>query len=176
MTEAGETPDAAEQRGLALMREASERIIDAMERLAAAWVVRMVESVLDFWGQLEPAARHAALDRAREAGATAAARVTADLRTLFARDPAEQRTTPLELVRTLRAEATEVLCAAGVPEVERDVFEVRSFPDDVYGIVPRSLADLDPTDEDLAPTLLAWGVGKSTVLRARALRADMGER
>ena len=175
MTDAGESADADEQRGLALMREASARIVDAVERLAAAWVVRTVESVLDFWGRLEPSARRAALDRAQEAGATAAARVTADLRTLFACDPAEQRTTPLELVRTLRAEATDVLRAAGVPEVERDVFEVRSFPDDDYGIVPRSLADLDPADEDLAPTLLAWGVGKSTVLRARALRAGLGE-
>jgi hypothetical protein len=170
-----EDADAAEERGMALMAEASARIIEAVERLGARWVVRVVESVLDAWGQLDAIARETALEHARAAGIQAAARATAELRALFARDPADQRTTPLEVVRTLRAEATEILRRAGVPEVARDVFEVRSFPDDIYGIVPRSLGDLDPTDEELAPTLLAWGVGKSIVLRARALRADLGK-
>jgi hypothetical protein len=175
MTDAGEDPEVAEARGMGIMAEASARIVDAVERLAAAWVVRAVQSVVDAWGRLEVAARDDALGRAQRAGSDAAARVTGELRALFACDPADQRTTPLQVVRTLRHEATAVLRDAGVPEVDRDVFEVRSFPDDVYGIVPRSLADLDPTDEDLAPTLLAWGVGKSTVLRARTLRTDMGE-
>jgi hypothetical protein len=88
-------------------------------------------------------------------------------------DAAAQRSTPLAVVRSLRAEATEVLEAAGVPAVERDEFEVRSFPDDRYGIVPRSLGDLAPADDDLAALLMVWGVGKANVLRARALRHDM---
>lgn len=168
-------PNSAEERGLALMEEASARIVTAVDELGAAWVERIVEAVVDVWARLDDAARERAQAQARDAGVRAANRVATDLRTLFALDPAEQRTTPLELVRTLRSEATAVLRDAGVPPVERDEFEIRAFPDDVYGIVPRSLADLDPTNEDLAPTLLAWGVGKSSVLRARALRADLGE-
>ena len=77
----------------------------------------------------------------------------------------EQRTTPLAIVRSLRREPTAVLQAVGIPAVERDEFDTRAFPDDEYGLVPHSLADLG--DEDLAPMLMVWGVGKSKALRAR---------
>ena len=84
--------------------------------------------------------------------------------TLFARDPAEQRTTPLQIVRGLVAAPTAVLAAAGVPGVVRDAFEERAFPDDEYDLVPRTLGDLG--DPDLGPLLLAWGIAKAAVLRA----------
>jgi hypothetical protein len=168
-------PDADEQRGLDLMNAAAARIVSAVDELGARWVERTVMAIVDAWDGLDPARYDDIRAAAGRAGDTATARVATDLRALFALDPAEQRTTPLELVRTLRFEVTEVLRAADVPEVERDEFEVRSFPDDLYGIVPRSLGDLDPADEELGPTLLAWGMGKSTVLRARALRDDMGK-
>jgi hypothetical protein len=50
-----------------------------------------------------------------------------------------------------------------VPEVERDSFDTRAFPDDVYGIVPKSIVELG--DEDLGGALLAWGMGKARTLR-----------
>jgi hypothetical protein len=50
----------------------------------------------------------------------------------------------------------------------RDAFEERSLPDDVYGLAPRTLADLG--DDAAAPMMLAWGVGKATVLRAEAAK------
>jgi hypothetical protein len=59
-----------------------------------------------------------------------------------------------------------VLQAAGVPEVVRDQYESRAFPDDVYGIVLHTPAELG--DDDLGGALLAWGLGKAKVLRARA--------
>ena len=96
--------------------------------------------------------------------------MTAELRAFFALDVAQQRTTPLAIVRTLRTEATEVLARAGVPAVERDPYEVRAFPDDIYGIVPHALTELG--DDDLGPTLLVWGLGKSAVLRARSNRHE----
>ena len=94
-------------------------------------------------------------------------------RALFAVDPVDHRATPLEIVRSLRREPTQLLARSGVPPVPRDQYETRSFPDDVYGIVPRSLADLG--DEELGHQMLAWGIGKTTVLRARsALPGDRG--
>ena len=75
--------------------------------------------------------------------------------------------------RLSRSEATAVLADAGVPPVERDEYDERAFPDDLYGIVPKSLGDLG--DPDLAPMLMAWGLGKSTVLRARVPRPDPGD-
>ena len=102
-------------------------------------------------------------------GATATARVVAELRALFALDPAAQRATPLEIVRSAYREPTAVLAAAGIPPVARDDFDERAWPDDRYGLVPRTLGDLG--DPDLAPLHFAWGMAKAGVLRARAERA-----
>jgi hypothetical protein len=148
-----------------LMAEAAQRLVAGVERLGADWVVGAVAAIVDAWGRLDPDARAATFEQARLRGDLAAARAARELRALFALDPAAQRATPLEIVRSLRREATEVLAAAGVPEVERDPYESRAFADDVYRIVPRSLADLG--DEELGGALLAWGLGKARALRER---------
>ena len=59
-----------------------------------------------------------------------------------------------------------MLHAAGIPEVVRDPFEIRAFPDDEYGIVLKTPAELG--DDELGGALLAWGMGKAKVLRSRA--------
>ena len=84
---------------------------------------------------------------------------------MFARDPAAQRATPLQIVRALVFAPTGVLRDAGVPGVVRDAFEERAFPDDEYDLSPRTLSDLG--DPDLGPQLLAWGLAKAAVLRSR---------
>jgi hypothetical protein len=91
--------------------------------------------------------------------------VAADLAALLAVDAAEQRATPLEVIRTAVMEPTAVLAAAGLPDVVRDAFDERSWPDDRFGLVPRTLRDVDA---DLAAVHFAWGVAKAAVLRARA--------
>ena len=73
--------------------------------------------------------------------------------------------TPLQIVRMLVAAPTAVLRDAGVPGVVRDAFEERAFPEDEYDLSPRTLSDLG--DPDLGPQLLAWGLAKAAVLRAR---------
>jgi hypothetical protein len=158
-------PD-AEAAGRALMAEGEARLIEGVTRLGPRWVVRAVTGLIDAYGRLDAAAGVAAVTAATEAGAQAGARVADELRGLFALDPAAQRATPLEIIRSLRREATEVLRAAGVPEVVRDPFEARAFPDDVYGIVLKTPAELG--DDELGGALLAWGLGKAKVLRARA--------
>jgi hypothetical protein len=147
------------------MADGAHSLISGVERLAAGWVVRAVAGVVDAWGRLDDAARATTLADARVAGERAANRVAGELRALFALDAAEQRATPLEIIRSLRREATQVLAAAGIPPVERDEYEERAFPDDVYAIVPKSAVDLG--DDELGGALLAWGVGKARVLRER---------
>jgi hypothetical protein len=121
--------------------------------------------VLDAWGRLDDAER-AQVDQAVEAAAReATARVVAELGVLLAADPTQQRATPLELVRGAVREPTAVLRAAGVPPVVRDDFEERAWPDDRYGLTPRAAGDLG--DPELGPMLLAWGLAKSAVVRAR---------
>jgi hypothetical protein len=147
------------------MEEAAARILDGVEQHAAAWVLRAVTNILDAWGRLDTSAYVAAIAHARDEGNFAAERVTAELAVFFATDVDDQRTTPLAIVRSLRVEATNVLMAAGVPPVERDPYDERAFPDDIYGIVPKDLGELG--DEDLGGALIAWGLGKSGVLRDR---------
>jgi hypothetical protein len=159
-------PSSTEADGFALMAQGAGRLIEGVARLGPAWVVRAVTTLVDAWGKLDSAGRADAIAAATAAGEQAAVRVETELRTLFALDPAAQRATPLEIIRSLRREASAVLHAAGVPEVVRDPFETRAFPDDLYGIVLKSPAELG--DDDLGGALLAWGIGKAKVLRSRA--------
>jgi hypothetical protein len=170
MDDAADDPGATEARGIERMAEAGAAIVAGVEQHAVAWTERVVTGLADHWGRLDPERRDALIADARDAGGRARARVTAELRAFFALDVAQQRTTPLAIVRTLRTEATEVLARAGIPPVERDPYEVRAFPDDIYGIVPHALIELG--DDDLGPTLLVWGLAKSAVLRARSNRHE----
>jgi len=147
------------------MADGARTLISGVERLGAAWVVRAVAGVVDAWGRLDEDRRSATLAEAQVAGQRAATRVAGELRALFAIDPAAQRATPLEIIRSLRREPTQILAAAGIPPVDRDQYDERAFPDDVYAIVPKSAADLG--DDDLGGALLAWGIGKARVLRER---------
>jgi hypothetical protein len=121
--------------------------------------------IVDAWGQLDTDARTTTHAAAESAAGPATVRVVAQLRELFARDPADQRATPLQIVRSLVAAPTAVLRDAGVPGVVRDPFEERAFPEDEYDLSPRTLGDLG--DPELGPLLLAWGLAKAAVLRAR---------
>jgi len=154
-----------EARALAGLDEAGAAIVAGVERQVPGWVQRQVVRLLDAWGRAPDEARVRAETQSAEAGTAAARRVVDELRALFAVDPTHQQATPLEVVRTAYREPTAVLAAAGVPPVVRDEFDERAWPDDVYGLVPRTLGDLG--DAELAPLHLAWGMAKATVIRAR---------
>jgi hypothetical protein len=137
-------------------------------RTLPGWVITKVAFIADAWGRLDDDARSRLDAAAIAAGDAAAARVVASLTELFAAPALEQRTTPLEIVRSATREVTEVLASAGIPPVERDEFAERAFPGDQYDVTPATLADLG--DDDLGPLQLAWGLAKAKVLRAD--RAD----
>jgi hypothetical protein len=143
--------------------EASAAIVAGVERTLPTWVEARIAFIADAWGSLDVEARARLDARARDAAASTTKRVVAELRALFATDAAAQRSTPLEIVRSAVREPTEVLAGAGIPAIERDEFEERAFPDDQYGLTPRTLADLG--DEALGPLQLAWGLAKVGVLR-----------
>ena len=147
----------------ARLEETGAAIVRGVERCLPGWVEREVARILDAWGRLDAGARARALADAWAAGSTATTRVTAELRALLATPVTEQRETPLEVVRSAYREPTQVLATAGVPPVVREPFDERAWPDDVYGLVPRSLADLG--DDELGPLHLAWGLAKAAALR-----------
>ena len=86
------------------------------------------------------------------------------MRSLVETDLDDQRTNPLSLLRDATRFAHAVLADAGVPEVARDQFSTRSFPDDVYGLVPAAWEDVDPALHELG---LTWGAAKAFVFKAR---------
>jgi hypothetical protein len=153
------------------LKNASAAIVEGVARCGADWVVGSVTRLVDAWGRLDAEPRAATIAAAVDVSGPATANVVARLRELFALDPAEQRTTPLQIVRTIVAAPTAVLRDAGVPGVARDPFEERAFPDDEYDLSPRTLSDLG--DPDLGPQLLAWGLAKAAVLRARTRPEDV---
>jgi hypothetical protein len=172
MTSPAPGPDetSAEAHALALLHEADDAIVAGVERELAGWVQRSVAHILDGWREVAPDAldadaRAQAERDAATAGAAARTRVAAELQALFALDPEEQRATPLQVVRTAHREPTALLSSLGVPHVVRDEFDERSFPDDVYGLVPHTLGDLG--DPELGPLHLAWGMAKTRLLKVR---------
>jgi hypothetical protein len=147
-----------------ILDESGAAIVAGVERCGPGWVEEQVGRVLNAWARLDAGERGRVEAQARAAGVAAATRVARSLRDLLATPVERQRSTPLELVRTLYREPTAVLAAAGVPPVMREEFDARTWPDDRYGLVPRTLADLG--DPDLGPLHLAWGLAKAAALRA----------
>ena len=159
-----------EAAGLALMEEAGVAIVAGVERLAAAWVVRVVTGIVDAWGRLDDAARDATT-RPRPSGRRGRRGRVVGASSERSSRPIRRGSAPPRSRSCAACASRRRQCSTrrASPPVERDPFDARSFPDDEYAIVPRSLADLG--DDELAPMLMAWGLGKARVLRARALRS-----
>jgi hypothetical protein len=138
-------------------------MVAGVEAHLPAYLLRRTARLLDAWDGATGADRADTAARLRDAVEAATGRVAAELRRLIDTEPAAQHATPLEVVRGAVREPTVVLRAAGMPAVARDEFEERSFPDDRYGLAPRTFADLD---DALGPEQLVWGLAKAALLRA----------
>ncbi|HEX6395322.1 MAG TPA: hypothetical protein VFZ97_17950 [Acidimicrobiales bacterium] len=137
------------------LSEYAQALADGIEGDLPGWVVRCVERVMVAWsGSFSDELARAS----RVVGERAAADVGGEVRRLLTADIDEQWTTPLELVRSAVRYPTALLAELGVPAVERDKFSVSRFPQDVYALVPASLADVDP---DLAEPGIIWGAAKA---------------
>src|SRR5436190_2044345 len=103
---------------------------------AAAKSTGAATTVTGSWAATAAATAACVAVAARQAGAEARRTVGLDLRRLLALDFDDQATTPLSIVRGAVRYPTAVLREASVPEVQRDEFRVRAFPDDRYDLVP----------------------------------------
>lgn len=97
---------------------------------------------------------------AQVAGERALADALSRMAGLFGTDIERQVTTPLEILRAVSAHATAALLSLGVAAVDRDPVDVELHPDDLYGLVPASLAEIDPA---LAEVGVRWGAAKAHV-------------
>ena len=156
----------AEAHGLAQLAVSGGLIVAGVERALPGWIQRRVLELVEAWGGVVERERWDEVRAAAQvAGEQATTRVLATLRQLLTVDPDEQRATPLQIARTATWEPTALLRGLGVPEVVRDEHDERTWPDDAYGLVFASFAELG--DDELAAQHLVWGVAKATVVRAR---------
>ncbi|MDE0804859.1 MAG: hypothetical protein OSA99_16245 [Acidimicrobiales bacterium] len=141
--------------------EISHALVEGVEAVVPGWIERLVVQRVRAWcGDVAPAVVAAAAT----AGSAAAADVVPRMRSLVETDLDDQRTNPLSLLRDATRFAHDVLADVGVPEVARDQFSTRSFPDDVYGLVPATWEDVDPALHELG---LTWGAAKAFLFKAR---------
>ncbi len=144
-----------------MFRRYSQELAAAIDAHIEGWIASSVRERLDSAG----IDRGADIDRALAAAATSCrADVAAKLSDLFAADIDDQHTTPLAVIRSCLHHAAGVLAGAGVAPVERDEFERRSFPGDLYGLNPSTMADIH---ESLAEPALVWGAAKAHIHRSR---------
>lgn len=152
-------PDEEAARDEQLLNGYATALADEIERALPAWVNAAVAART---GGTVPAEL---TDRVAGAGQEAAAEVGGQVRALLQLDIDQQWTNPLTLIRTAIRFPTEILRTAGVAEINRDEQARRFHPDDVYGLIPTSFADLGPQAHDLG---LSWGAAKAHVhLRRR---------
>lgn len=139
-------------------------LADAVEVALPGWVERSVARIMGAWLGRAPDA--GVVEAARDAGRRAAAEVGADMRALLAADIDDQWTTPLSLLRAAVRYPTAVLHDAGVPPVERDPYQERLLPADLYDLSPASFADVDPARAEPG---MVWGAAKALAHRRRHL-------
>jgi hypothetical protein len=143
------------------MDEPAAALLDGVDAALPGWVERSVTRIMTAWaGEVPSDVARAASD----AGEAARAVVVPQLLALLEADIDEQRQTPLTIIRSAVRWPTAVLHDAGVPPVERDAFEERAFPEDLYGLAPATFADVSPELADLG---IAWGAAKAMAHRRR---------
>ncbi|MDZ7675532.1 MAG: hypothetical protein U5K30_10745 [Acidimicrobiales bacterium] len=146
---------------LARYAEVCDTLVETVAAVVPGWIERLVTERVRAWrGEVN---EEVAATAAR-AGTAARDDVVPALRALVDTDIDDQRGNPLALLRGATSHAHAVLADAGVPEVVRDQFAERSFPDDVYDLVPASWDEVDPSLHEIGIT---WGAAKAHLFKAR---------
>lgn len=152
------------------MDEYSAALLAAVDVAVAPWIERSVCGLVSAY---RGSCGDATKDAARQAGERARADVHRQLNELLATDVDAQRANPLDILRRSVRHATDVLRQEEVPEVVRDEFAERTFPDDVYGLVPAKWSDIDPA---LHEPGMAWGAWKAHQHLSRRRQQERGPR
>jgi len=161
-TDPGQDPAAEEKRAMEMLSEVGPLIVSCVSSDLSTWLrMRSTEVAAAWLGEVSVEASDA-IGASAEA---ATQRVSDELQEFLALDPSRQGTTPQSILRGCHVEPGQALSAMGIPEVEREEFDVRSLPGDKWSLAPSNLGDVS---ESLGPLLLAWGLAKARALRARS--------
>lgn len=164
---AGDDPSGVPAADGAALAQVGAELAARVGEALPGWVEASVARVAVAWsGVLEPEVAAAACS----AGQRARREVGGALADLLAADVDEQWTNPMTMVRRAVAHPTAVLRDAGVGAVVRSEEDEAHFPDDPYGLTPRTFADVDPALHDLG---ILWGAVKARTHLARHRRGTM---
>lgn len=150
---------------------ATRDLITVIETVVEPWLVRLAEGVfVSKTGSTNEDFRRAAEAAAREGAAWTLAKLHEALEV----DVDEQRLNPLQVLREAVRFPTRVLLSARIPTPQRDEYDEKINPDDVYGIGPAHWNDID---ESLTEPGIIWGAAKaSTVLQRRRAEGKLDPR
>jgi hypothetical protein len=138
----------------------SARLLQSVTEVARTWASRLVDDRLRENGLLGLVSEESRLSAVAETE-----RLAVDgLRELLELDAEQQRTNPLAVLRVATAPLGRFLASVGASPVERDEFDQRSFPDDVYGLAPATWADIDTA---LLEPGIEWGAWKAATIIGR---------
>ena len=141
---------------------ATQDLIVAIDQVAEPWLENLVLRVV--------ATRGIPIDDALRLEASIAARegrqwVGERLRVALEIDVDAQRLNPLQILREAVRFPTQVMQRFGIRAANRDEYDEKINPDDIYGICPAHWSDID---ESLTEPGIIWGAAKaSTVLQRR---------
>ena len=138
----------------------SARLLQSVTAVAGPWAVRLVDERLTANGLLGLVPEESRLSAVTETERLA----IEGLRELLELDAEQQRTNPLAVLRAATAPIGRFLASVGATPVERDEFDQRSFPDDVYGLAPATWADIDAS---LLEPGIEWGAWKAATIIGR---------
>lgn len=142
------------------MDDYSARLLQSVTAVAATWATRLIDDRLSADGLLDTVT-----EESRRSVVAEVERLAIDgLRQLLELDAEQQRSNPLAVLRSATAPVSRLLASAGARPVERDEFDRRSFPDDVFGLAPATWADIDPS---LLEPGIEWGAWKAATIIGR---------
>ncbi len=137
----------------------SAALFDAVMRATPDWVR----------GRLQHIAPGVALDEAAIILRIQTA-IRNELSELLKSDVDDQRENPLHVIRRCAETVNADLETANVPYAQRDEFEIRAMPNDVYAFGPLTWRDLS---EDVHDAGITWGAWKAATVLSR--RRDEGK-
>ena len=149
------------------LSEYSQRLFDACVVAVPEWITNRIHNVCLMSSGIIPE-----IVTTKVAGVAHAtqAQVQIDLKALLSVDVDAQRTNPLQVLRGSTLMATALLIEAGIPPAQRDEFEVRSMPDDMFALGPLTWRDLG---DDVHDAGIEWGAWKAAMIISR--RRDEGK-
>ena len=143
------------------LSEYSQTLFDTCVVAVPEWITNRIQHVCLMSGGVVPeivTTKVAGVARATQA------QVQIDLMALLSVDVDAQRTNPLQVLRGSTLMATALLIEAGIPPAQRDEFEVRSMPDDMFALGPLTWRDLG---DDVHDAGIEWGAWKAAMIISR---------